>query len=72
MCEIKVVTARDRKLLFNADGGKFYVGDTYEIELPEPVHIAEIAVHVQHHTDGLTLTGGCDSVASPNGACPDW
>lgn len=57
MREIKVVTARGRKLLFNAGGGKFYVGDTFEIELPEPVHIAEIAVHVQHHTDGLTLIG---------------
>ena len=57
MREIKVVTVRGRKLLFNAGGGKFYLGETYEIKLSEPVHIAESAVHVQHPTEGLTLTG---------------
>jgi hypothetical protein len=55
--EIKIVSARRGTLLFNAGGGKFYLGNTYEIELPEPLHISEISVRVQHRTGGLKISG---------------
>jgi len=55
--DIKIVSARRGTLLFNAGGGKFYLGDTYEIELPEPLHLSEISVRVQHRTSGLRITG---------------
>lgn len=55
--DIKIVSARGQTHIFNAGGGKFYLGDTYEIELPEPLRIGEISVRVQHRTGGLRISG---------------
>ena len=54
---ITVITAAGEQHAFEAGGGKYYLGDSYEVELPKPVHISEIRVHVQHRTDGLQITG---------------
>ena len=55
--DIKIVSARGRTHIFNAGGGKFYLGDTYEIELTEPIQVGEISVRVQHRTGGLRISG---------------
>ena len=55
--DIKIVSARGQTHVFNAGGGKFYLGDIYEIELPEPLPIGEISIRVQHRTDGLRISG---------------
>jgi hypothetical protein len=54
---ITIVPVEGPTVLFNAGGGKFYLGDTYEIELDEPLRIRELRVRVQHQTRGLQITG---------------
>ena len=54
---ITVVTAAGKQLVFEAGGGKYFLGDRYEVELPRPAFISEIRVHVQHQTGGLRITG---------------
>lgn len=55
--DVKITSAKGQTHLFNAGGGKFHLGDTYEIELPRPMHISEISIRVQHRTGGLKLSG---------------
>ncbi len=63
--DIKIVTDRGDTLVFQAGAGKFYLGDSYEIELPRPLRISEINVRVQHFTGGLRITGSVVPEAPP-------
>jgi len=55
--DITIVPQVGPSFRYNAGGGKFYLGDTYEIELDKPMHIREVRVRVQHKTGGLEIFG---------------
>jgi len=55
--DITIVPLEGSRIRYNAGGGKFYLGDTYEIELDKPMHIREVRVRVQHKTGGLKILG---------------
>ena len=54
---ITVITTAGRQYEFKPGGGKFYLGDGYEVELARPEFLSEIRVRVQHYTGGLRVTG---------------
>ncbi|MBN2377843.1 MAG: hypothetical protein JXD22_15710 [Sedimentisphaerales bacterium] len=57
MHTITVISTSGRQYEFNVGGGKFYLGDGYEVDLARPEFISEIRVHIQHQTGGLRITG---------------
>ncbi|GEM_PF-2048512 len=54
---IEVITAKGKVYEYALKGGKFYLGDGYEVVLERPARISEVRVRVQHRTEGLRITG---------------